>query len=106
MLRERRRADDRTMRIDIDLLTDVTTCPACEGRVGPTGTCGSCGADLNGELGRGIWRLSVRATETLRERAHLVDQLRDEAKAQGAVAYGSEKAGARLVVPGQPTSPP
>ncbi|MDR7383079.1 hypothetical protein [Promicromonospora iranensis] len=66
-------------------LTDTTRCPAC-GEHLTSVVCDACGLDVSGRHAQEVWRLSVAAADTLRDREAALDAMR---RAQ-VVATGGE----------------
>ena len=66
-------------------LTDTTRCPACGEHLASI-VCAACGLDVSGRRGQDVWRLSVAAADTLRERDAVLDAMR---RAQGVADGGS-----------------
>ena len=63
-------------------LTDSTRCPACGEHLASV-VCAACGLHISGRQAQEVWRLSVAASDNLRDREAVLDAMR---RAQGSTA--------------------
>ncbi|MFD6140130.1 hypothetical protein [Promicromonospora sp. NPDC060271] len=73
-------------------LTDTTRCPACGERLASV-VCAACGLDVSGRQAQEVWRLSVAAADSLRDREAVLDAMR---RAQRVATAGEVGSGARV----------
>ncbi|MEU4364653.1 hypothetical protein [Promicromonospora sp. NPDC023987] len=72
-------------------LTDTTRCPSCGEHLAAI-VCSACGLNVSGRRAQEVWRLSLSAADTLRERDEVIDAMR---RAQAVVTGGGTGAGPR-----------
>ncbi|GAA4719855.1 hypothetical protein APR04_003520 [Promicromonospora umidemergens] len=72
-------------------LTDTTRCPSCGEQLAAI-VCSACGLDISGRRAQEVWRLSLSAADTLRERDKVLDAMR---RAQAVVTGAGTGAGTR-----------
>ncbi|MGI5188992.1 SCO7613 C-terminal domain-containing membrane protein [Promicromonospora sp. CA-289599] len=74
-------------------LTDTTRCPACGEHLASV-VCAACGLNVSGREAQEVWRLSVAAADSLRDREAALDAMR---RAQGTMTSGAVGSGTRAV---------
>lgn len=75
-------------------LDDPHSCPSCGAALTTGDACMACGLPLRGPLGEQLWRVSVQASELLRQREHLLLQLRAARDPSAGPPPGDAPAGA------------
>lgn len=73
-------------------LTDTTRCPACGEHLASV-VCAACGLNVSGRQAQDVWRLSVAAADSLRDREAVLDAMR---RAQGITTGGEVGSGTRV----------
>jgi hypothetical protein len=82
-------------------LTDTTRCPACGEHLASV-VCAACGLNVSGREAQEVWRLSVTAADSLRDREAVLDAMR---RAQGIMTGGEVGSGTRAADGASRTAP-